>query len=276
MGDLTKTVSQMRRLRPFHGLGLATRVPLRCTSTTAIIRDTGSDGKPEQSHLHKRGPHSKTVPITLKNFKFNAGPTQRTASTAIANTPKPTIKTDAGIVENTRIDVNGISVLDKPKANKEKLAQDLKSLVFREDGYEHHWWLVPEGDAIQAVRYFTNNDASTAKSQIMKFADEIGHHPHISYEAIPILPKSLRIKSLKSSGCQVMVISCTSHKPRGLGKKDIMLARGIDDILTKFSVREHTSLHHKPAPGEAPVVDILPGHMDRHRNEIDAAVSGIK
>lgn len=162
-----------------------------------------------------------------------------------------------------------ISILPTPKANPEKLAERLKALLL--DG---SWQLESPGDAIYAVRSFgQHEDAENAASQIMNLADRLNHHPHLSHFQCALGDEG------HSDITHLMLITCTTHQPRGLGLRDISLAKAIDEVLLPYDNGQREMHLYKHAgsdsSGGSAVTrfhEMLLEHRNKHRSDIECAV----
>ncbi|ETI22730.1 hypothetical protein G647_06806 [Cladophialophora carrionii CBS 160.54] len=86
------------------------------------------------------------------------------------------------------------------------------------------WHLDSEGDAIHRhTAHPSATEKSVIEELIMRRADEMGHHPHISRGEV------------EDAGDMYMTITCTTHSPRGLSVRDMKLAQKINDILAEFN-----------------------------------------
>ncbi|OCT51276.1 hypothetical protein CLCR_09067 [Cladophialophora carrionii] len=86
------------------------------------------------------------------------------------------------------------------------------------------WYLDPEGDAIHRhTAHPSATELNIIEELIMRRADEMGHHPHISRGKV------------EEGADMYMTITCTTHSPRGLSVRDMKLARKINEILAEFN-----------------------------------------
>ncbi|EXJ58295.1 hypothetical protein A1O7_05720 [Cladophialophora yegresii CBS 114405] len=139
-----------------------------------------------------------------------------------------------------------------PKANLDRLGKALSELL---QTPEHHtvveavnqeakdkdtstmsfgtveWHLDSEGDAIHRHTALpSTTELNVIQDLIMRRADEMGHHPHISRGTI------------EEEADTYMTITCTTHSPRGLSVRDMRLAQKINEVLTGFDTLTPSNL----------------------------------
>ena len=125
-----------------------------------------------------------------------------------------------------------------PKANVAELIEAVRSLCsFKRPADDRviskrytvarlHWFLAKNGDAIfRPLAVKSSKEGNEITSRIQKAADEMNHHPTI----ISLEPEA------PHTPLHMCVIT-TTHQPRGLGMRDVRLARAIDSILQDYDV----------------------------------------
>jgi pterin-4a-carbinolamine dehydratase len=130
-----------------------------------------------------------------------------------------------------------------PKANLDRLAKALSELLQAPDqppvieppnkeagdipGISFgsvEWYLDAEGDAIHRhIALPSAGELDTIEELILRRADEMDHHPHISRGKV------------EGGADTYMTITCTTHSPRGLSVRDSRLALKITEILADFN-----------------------------------------
>lgn len=130
---------------------------------------------------------------------------------------------------------NGSNITQKisptPKVKKEKLEEGLAALLSSSDpdpstsspGFgTAEWELDPMGDAIHRhVVVPSFKEVEEMERLIMAEAENMKHHPHIA-----------RLQDDNGSIC--LLITCTTHSPRGLSGRDVRLAAKINEVLAQF------------------------------------------
>lgn len=130
-----------------------------------------------------------------------------------------------------------VQVRPTRKANISLLAAQLPPLLSRgkvpgiimEATFGTTNWIVDElGEAIH--RHFAVGPelARTTIDRINTIADAMNHHPHIN-------------KQNCTSGSEQLVhftVTCTTHNPKGLGMRDVKLARAINSMLESYQSSE--------------------------------------
>jgi pterin-4a-carbinolamine dehydratase len=140
----------------------------------------------------------------------------------------------------------------------------LRQLNLGENRYLHRWYLDTKGDAIYATRFSTRSKVQEAIKQTEELANTRKHHPHISRATVDIT-------STLEEPREMITITCSTHQPRGLGKRDILLARGIDEIFCVLGINDidWTTSGDEIAPEAWSQVE---RHLLEHREAIDCAV----
>lgn len=176
---------------------------------------------------------------------------------------------DIPLRDTDAVKTKTVSILPTPKANPEKLSERLKALLL--DG---SWNLESPGDAIYTVRSFSQReDAENASSQIMNLADKQNHHPHLSHFQCAVGDDGA------SDTTQLILITCTTHQPRGLGLRDVSLAKAIDEVLSPYDNGQREAHFIKGAENDSSrdnavtsFREMLLEQRNKHRSEIDCAV----
>ena len=177
---------------------------------------------------------------------------------------------EAPLHDGHTVKSKSVSILPTPKAKPEKLTEKLKALLL--DGT---WQLETLGDAIYTVRYFNNpDDADNAASRIMDAANKLNHHPHVSH-----FQCALPGEEHQSTTTQLMLITCTTHQPRGLGLRDVSLAKAIDEVLLAYGGGQHEKNSNTGVENTSSRDNAIPDCHEmllesrkKHRSEIECAV----
>ncbi|ETN42396.1 uncharacterized protein HMPREF1541_01550 [Cyphellophora europaea CBS 101466] len=179
-----------------------------------------------------------------------------------------------------------LSVLPTPKAKISPLSEQLEQLLDHspdQTPFSRPWSLDALGDAIHSQRWFvTRDEAEDAVRRIGTKADEMKHHPHLSIGVCS--PGRLRAEDEDADadtewyGGHLLLITCTTHNPRGLGMRDVKLARAIDELLKGGNMQQYAERFWSEAPGEVDRHDgpkpaeLIESLVQKHREEIDCAV----
>jgi pterin-4a-carbinolamine dehydratase len=117
-----------------------------------------------------------------------------------------------------------VTIQALPKSNLNKLETELRSLLEGHDGKAVDGAVIQlssEGDALHvSLMAPSSGQAEELRSRIMADANRKQHHPHIAIDSIEEY----------ASGASLMMITCTTHRPPGLGLRDVRLAAAIIDM----------------------------------------------
>lgn len=145
-----------------------------------------------------------------------------------------------------------VTIRPTPKAPATKLTEELISLLEVSPGSPAVWTLDMQGDAVHCAAVVpTRAEADKIKSRITVIADEMKHHPHVSADDMVL-------------GCQ-MLITCTTHNPKGLGLRDVRLAAAVSGVMKECQSElqtEATKMYAETAVKQ----------LKKHREEMECAV----
>lgn len=136
------------------------------------------------------------------------------------------------------------------------------------------WQLDSQGDAIHRTELLASRQAAEdAERSIMRIADDLNHHPHISHGDLVFAPTMQG----PSFDCQMMTITSTTHYPRGLSSSDTKLAQAINEVLSDIRTIDSGELpvvatSQRTISGDSEFLRIQQKHLDKHRDEINRAV----